>query len=66
MPQSKKRGGAKAHRKKVESRNQTIKKQQGAIQKMFEESLKLQVEELKKKHEESSASTTSDSGVESV
>lgn len=66
MPQSKKRGGAKAHRKKIETRNQTIKKQQGAIQKMFEESVKKQVEELKKRNAESSGNTISDSGVESV
>jgi hypothetical protein len=66
MPQSKKRGGAKAHRKKVSSRNETIKKQQGAIQKLFEESIKQQVEELKKKHAESSGNTVSDEGVESV
>lgn len=66
MPQSKKRGGAKAHRKKVSSRNEAIKKQQGAIQKLFEESIKQQVEELKKKNAESSGNTVSDEGVESV
>lgn len=66
MPQSKKRGGAKAHRKKVSTRNQTIKKQQGAIQKLFEDSIKQQVEELKKKHAESSGNTATETGVESV
>ena len=66
MPASKKRGGAKAHRKKVQNRNQVMKSQQTAMQKLFEESMKLSIEELKKKHEESSGNTTSTSGVESV
>lgn len=66
MPQSKKRGGAKAHRKKVELRNNEVKRQQSAVQRLFEESIKQQVEELKKKHAESSGKTESDTGVESV
>lgn len=66
MPQSKKRGGAKAHRKKIQSRNGLIKKQQGAMQKMFEESIKLQVEELKNKNAESSGTTDSNIRMESV
>ena len=66
MPQSKKRGGAKAHRKKVQTRNGTIKKQQSTMQKMFEESIKLQVEELKKKNAESSGKTDTSIGMESV
>lgn len=66
MPQSKKRGGAKAHRKKVQTRNGAIKKQQSAMQKMFEESIKLQVEELKKKNAESSGKTDTSIGMESV
>ena len=35
MGKSKVRGGAKAHRKRVENRNQNIKTQQSAIQKLF-------------------------------
>ena len=66
MPQSKKRGGAKAHRKKVQTRNGTIKKQQSTMQKMFEESIKLQVEELKNKNAESSGTTDSNIRMESV
>ena len=66
MPQSNKRGGAKAHRKKVTNRNNQIKRGQSAVQKLFEESIKQQVEELKKKHAESSGQTQSDLGVESV
>lgn len=66
MPQSKKRGGAKAHRKKVQSRNGVIKQQRDSMQKLFEESMKLQIEELKKKHAESSGTTESPFGVESI
>ena len=52
MGKSKVRGGAKAHRKRVENRNQNIKTQQSAIQKLFSETMKLQMEEFKKKQEE--------------
>mgnify|MGYP007049616759 CR=1 FL=1 len=52
MGKSKVRGGAKAHRKRVENRNQNIKTQQSAIQKLFNETMKLQMEEFKKKQEE--------------
>jgi len=51
MGKSKVRGGAKAHRKKVAARNQTLKVQQSAIQKMFNESMREQMEELQKKYE---------------
>jgi hypothetical protein len=51
MGKSKLRGGAKAHRKKVAIRNQTLKTQQSAIQKLFNETMKLQMEEFKKKQE---------------
>jgi hypothetical protein len=51
MPTSKKRGGAKAHRKKVDNRNQKVKSQQTAMQKLFNESMKTQLEELQKKYE---------------
>jgi hypothetical protein len=52
MGKSKVRGGAKAHRKKVANRNQNIKVQESAIQKLFNETMKLQMEEFKKKQEE--------------
>ncbi len=55
MGKSKVRGGAKAHRKRVENRNQSIKTQQTAIQKLFNETMKLQMEEFKKKQEENSS-----------
>jgi hypothetical protein len=51
MGKSKVRGGAKAHRKRVENRNKTIQTQQSAIQKLFNETMKLQMEEFKKKQE---------------
>ena len=58
MGKSKVRGGAKAHRKRVENRNQNIKTQQSAIQKLFSETMKLQMEEFKKKQEEEQNGTS--------
>jgi len=66
MPQSKKRGGSKAHRKKIQNRNGVLKNKQVAIQKMFEESINSQVEEQKKKNAESSGKTDLSIRVESV
>lgn len=65
MPQSKKRGGAKNHRKKVQNRNNKILKQKDLMQKLFEDAIKQQVEELKKKNEELSGSTIN-AGMEPV
>lgn len=42
---------AKEHRKKVAARNQKIKGQQNAMQKLFNESMRKQLEELKKQRE---------------
>ena len=58
MGKSKVRGGAKAHRKKVANRNQNIKTQQSVIQKLFNETMKLQMEEFKKKQEEEQNGTS--------
>jgi hypothetical protein len=58
MAKSKVRGGAKAHRKKVEARNQKIDGQRNAMQKLFEESMKKQIEELKKKDAEAKSGET--------
>ncbi len=58
MAKSKVRGGAKAHRKKVEARNQQIKTEQSAMQKLMNEAMKTQIEELKKKYEAESGATT--------
>jgi hypothetical protein len=52
MGKSKLRGGAKAHRKRVANRNQIIKTQQSAVQKLFNETMKLQMEEFQKKSQE--------------
>jgi hypothetical protein len=59
MGKSKVRGGAKAHRKRVASRNQTIKTQQSAIQKLFNETMKLQMEEFEKKSQENPSTSNS-------
>lgn len=58
MGTSKKRGGVKAHRKRVESRNINIKAQQTAMQKLFNESMRQQIEELKKRQLTESGDTT--------
>jgi hypothetical protein len=47
MGKSKLRGGAKAHRKRVQNRNLTLKNQQNAIQKLFNESIKAQMDKIK-------------------
>ena len=57
MAKSKVRGGAKAHRKKVEQRNQQIKAEQSAMQKLMNEAMKQQIEELKKKYDAESGTT---------
>ena len=57
MPKSKKRGGEKVHRKKIDDRNQKVNAQQSAMQKLFNESMKTQIEELKKKYEAESGMT---------
>jgi DNA-binding FrmR family transcriptional regulator len=58
MAKSKVRGGVKAHRKKVEARNQQIKAEQSAMQKLMNEAMKTQIEELKKKYQAESGATT--------
>ncbi len=58
MAKSKVRGGAKAHRKKVEARNQRIAGEKNMMQKLFEESMRKQIEELKKREEEAQSGNT--------
>lgn len=48
----------KEHRKKVAARNQRIKGQQNAMQKLFNESMRQQLEELKKQREAEMSGTT--------
>jgi hypothetical protein len=47
----------KDHRKKVELRNQRLKVQESTMQKLFNESMKTQIEEIKKKFESQSGET---------
>ena len=47
MPKSKLRGGAKAHRKRVQKRNNNIKNQRKQMQKLWEEEMKKQMEMIK-------------------
>jgi hypothetical protein len=46
MPKSRLRGGKKAHRKRVQKRNQNIKNQQSRIQKLWQEEMMKRMEEL--------------------
>lgn len=46
MPKSRKRGGEKAHRKRVQKRNNNIKNQQSRIQKLWEQEIMKRMEEL--------------------
>jgi len=48
----------KEHRKKIVARNQRIKGQQNAMQKLFNESMRQQLEELKKQREVEISGTT--------
>jgi hypothetical protein len=57
MGTSKKRGGAKAHRKRVAARNQEISAQRSAMQKLMNESMKKQIEEMRKKYDAESGQT---------
>jgi hypothetical protein len=62
MPTSKKRGGTKTHAKKVQHRNNTIKGQKNAFQKVMTQ----QMEELKKKYAEQQAQSGNTQNVEVV
>ena len=53
MPQSKKRGGAKAHRKRVQARNNMVKGVRNQMQKMWETEMMAQLEMLKQQSQES-------------
>ncbi len=47
MPKSRLRGGAKAHKKRVQKRNNTITNQRSKMQQMFEEEMMKKMEELR-------------------
>lgn len=57
MPKSRKRGGEKAHRKRIQSTNQAKAAQISTMQKLFNESMRAQIEEMKKQAEAQSANT---------
>lgn len=57
MAKSKKRGGEKLHRKRVQNRNKVVKARENAIQKLFNESMKTQIEEMRKNYEAQSGNT---------
>jgi hypothetical protein len=57
MAVSRKRDGAKAHRKRIQNANSVRKAQTNAMQKMFNEAMKAQIEEMKKKAEAESGKT---------
>jgi molybdenum-dependent DNA-binding transcriptional regulator ModE len=52
MAKSKVRGGAKAHRAKIAARNQKLKSAQSAMEKLFNEAMKKEIEALKAKRDE--------------
>ena len=52
MAKSKVRGGAKAHRAKIAARNQKLKSAQSAMEKLFNEAMKKEIEAIKAKKEE--------------
>jgi hypothetical protein len=60
MAKSRKRDGAKAHRKRVAARNQTIKSQMKKQMQMFDEALKEQLEKMKSMSAETSDVDTSE------
>jgi hypothetical protein len=57
MAKSKVRGGVKAHRAKVAARNQKLKSAQTKMQKLFNEAMQKEIEEIKLKMQESSGTT---------
>jgi hypothetical protein len=57
MAKSKKRGGEKEHRRRIQARKVKVDAQKNAMQKLFNESMKAQIEELKKKYESESGDT---------
>jgi hypothetical protein len=52
MAKSRVRGGKKAHNKKIQQRNRIVQSKQNEIQRLFNESMKAQIEEMRKKNEE--------------
>jgi hypothetical protein len=53
MGKTKKRGGAKAHRKRVQARNNMIKGVRNQMQKMWETEMMAQLEKMREQSQES-------------
>lgn len=58
MPKTNKRGGAKAHRKRVQARNNTIKGVQKQMQTMWEQQMNAYMEELRANAQKESGTVT--------
>jgi hypothetical protein len=58
MAKSKVRGGTKAHKAKVDARNQKLKSAKNAMQKLFEEAMQKEMEALKSKESEGTTEVT--------
>lgn len=52
MGRTKKRGGAKAHRKRVQARNTRLKGEMNQMQKLWQEQMMAQLEQLRGEQEE--------------
>lgn len=52
MGRTKKRGGAKAHRKRVQARNTRLKGEMNQMQKLWQEQMTTQLEQLRGEQEE--------------
>lgn len=52
MGRTKKRGGAKAHRKRVQARNTRLKGEMNQMQKLWQEQMTAQLEQLRGEQEE--------------
>jgi len=51
MPKSKLRGGAKAHRKRVQARNQKLRGMQNQMQRLWQEEMEKQMEAFRAQQE---------------
>ena len=58
MAKSKVRGGKKAHKAKVDARNQKLKSAQSAMQKLLKEAMQKEIEALKDNNEGETAHDT--------
>lgn len=52
MPKSRKRGGAKSHRKRVQARNSNVEANQNRFRNIFQQEMMKELEEQKKMMEE--------------